>query len=277
MRSSQDNKDNIIYKRNKFSFYEAFDILFRYKYLIWILALKELKVRYRGSAMGFLWSLLNPLLLLLIYTFVFTFVFHASGRAYPVYLFVGLLPYTWFQSSVTEATMSVLSSSSFITKSTLPSEIVVVVRVIANFLNYILAVPVLFLFIFIFGSPLGMPVILFPILLIIEFFAITGVGYFVATLQVFYRDVQYIVLNLLQILFFGIPIMYYTAQLSPKAQHLIYLNPLAYMIKSYQDIFYFNLFPKWGYLILLIILALITYILGYLYFHSHRDEFPELI
>lgn len=277
MRSSQDNKDNIIYKRNKFSFYEAFDILFRYKYLIWILALKELKVRYRGSAMGFLWSLLNPLLLLLIYTFVFTFVFHASGRAYPVYLFVGLLPYTWFQSSVTEATMSVLSSSSFITKSTLPSEIVVVVRVIANFLNYILAVPVLFLFIFIFGSPLGMPVILFPILLIIEFFAITGVGYFVATLQVFYRDVQYIVLNLLQILFFGIPIMYYTAQLSPKIRHFIYLNPLAYLIKSYQDIFYFNLFPKWGYLILLIILALITYILGYLYFHSHRDEFPELI
>ncbi len=255
----------------------GFKLLFEYRYLIWILAIKELKVRYRGSYLGFFWSLLNPLLLLLIYTFVFTVIFKAGGRAYPVYLFVGLLPFNWFSMAVNESTMSVVSSGFFITKSTLPSEIIVIVKVVSNFINFILSIPILFLFILIFNVKIGFPLILFPVLIAIEFFATVGVGYFVGALEVFYRDMQHIVMNLLQILFFGIPIMYYSTQIPGKLRKLIFINPLAYLIKCYQDIFYYNVFPKWYEIVILIVIALTIYILGYMYYHAHREEFPELV
>ena len=77
-------------------FFNQFKVIYRYRYLIWILSLKELKVRYRGSALGFLWSLMNPLLLLIIYTFMFVVIFKNTAKAYPVYFFCGILPFTWF-------------------------------------------------------------------------------------------------------------------------------------------------------------------------------------
>lgn len=265
----QNAKKNVIF--------EAFNIIFEYRYLIWILALKELKVRYRGSMLGFFWSMVNPLLLLLIYTFVFTVVFKSPQRAYPFYLFVGLMPFNWFSMAVGEAAISVVSSGYFVTKSTLPTEIVVLIKVVSNFINFALSIPIIFAFMVIFNIHLGLPLILFPLLIIIEFFITAGVGYFVGALQVFYRDMQHIVANLLQILFWSIPIVYFPSQIPEKMRKFIFLDPLAYLIKCYQDIFYFNTFPKWYYLIGLFVVSLIIYLLGYIYFHSHKEEFPELI
>jgi lipopolysaccharide transport system permease protein len=256
---------------------EVFKIPIQYRHLIWILALKELKIRYRGSAFGFFWSILNPLLLLLIYVFVFTVIFKASAKAYPVYLFVGLLPWNWFAGSINEATISIVSSGAFVNKSTLPSELLVIVKVVSNFINYALSLPVLLLFIFIFGVSIGLPLIVFPVIVIIQFFITCGIGFFVATWEVYYRDMQHIVMNLLQFLFFGMPIMYFEQQLPLKAQKLIFLNPLAYLIKSYQSIFYYNYFPKPFYLALLSLVAVVVYILGFLYFRAHKEEFPELV
>jgi len=256
---------------------EGFLIPIQYRHLIWILALKELKIRYRGSALGFFWSILNPLLLLLIYTFVFTVIFKATAKAYPVYLFIGILPWNWFAGSINEATMSIVSSGAFVNKSTLPSEILVVIKVVSNFINYALSLPVLFLFIFIFKVQIGLPLIVFPVIVFIQFFITCGVGFFVATWEVYYRDMQHIVMNLLQFLFFGMPIMYFTDQLPAKAQKLIFLNPLAYLIKSYQSIFYYNWFPKPFFLLLLAVVGFMIYILGFLYFRSHKEEFPELV
>ena len=129
---------------------EGFRILIKYKYLIWVLSLKELKIQYRGSYLGFFWSLVNPMLLLVIYTFLFTVVFHNSQKAYPVYLFCGILPFTWFQSSIIVGTTSISNAGSLVTKSLMPPEIIVLSKIGANLLNYLLSVPVLVLFIYIF-------------------------------------------------------------------------------------------------------------------------------
>lgn len=227
--------------------------------------------------MGFFWSILNPLLLLLVYVFVFTVIFKASAKAYPVYLFVGLLPWNWFAGSINEATMSIVSSGAFVNKSTLPSELLVIIKVISNFINFVLSLPVLLLFILIFKVQIGLPLITLPIVIFIQFLLTCGVGFFVAAWEVYYRDMQHIVMNLLQFLFFGMPIMYFANQLPKKAQLLIYLNPLAYLIKSYQSIFYYNWFPKPLFLLLLVIVSVIVYMLGFMYFKSHKEEFPELV
>jgi len=166
------------------------------------LALKELKIRYRGSVFGFLWSMLNPLLNLLIYTFLFVVIFKSTAKNYPVYFFSGILPWNWFSSSVMEATDSVVSAGALITKSTLPAEIVVITKVVSNLINYLLSIPILFLFLMFFHVKISFIVLFLPVVIIIQFFLTSGVAFFPATWNVFYRDVRQIMQTIIQLLFF---------------------------------------------------------------------------
>ncbi|MHB1646944.1 MAG: ABC transporter permease [bacterium] len=256
---------------------EGFKILIKYRYLIWMLSLKELKIQYRGSYLGFLWSLMNPLLLLIIYTFLFVIVFHNPAKAYPVYLFCGILPFTWFQSSILTGIASIAGAGSLVSKSLMPPEIIVLSKIGANLLNYLLSVPVLILFIYIFKMQAGLPLIYFPLLIVIEFFLIAGVSLFFAALNVFYRDIQFIILNLTTFLFFSMPVMYFNKQLPLKIRHLVYLNPVAYIMKCFQDIFYFDMFPRPLYAIGILFASLILFIAGYSYFAARKELFSEFL
>ncbi len=258
-------------------FLYPFYLLYKYHYLIYVLSLKELKIRYRGSVFGFLWSMLNPLLNLLVYTFLFVVIFKNTAKNYPVYFFSGILPWNWFSSSIMEAADSVVSAGALITKSTLPAEIVVIVKVVSNLINYLLSIPILFLFLLFFHVEVSFIVMLLPIIIIIQFFITTGIAFFPATWNVFYRDVKHIMQTIMQLLFFCIPIMYFDSQLPPKYEKLIYLNPIAYLIKCYHDIFYNNIIPRPELLLLLFFISIIVYIIGFNYFHSKKDVFAEYI
>ena len=261
----------------KNSILESFKILIKYRYLIWILSLKELKIQYRGSYLGFFWSLMNPLLLLIIYTFLFVIVFKNPAKAYSVYLFCGILPFTWFQSSVLAGTGSIAGAGSLFSKSLMPPEIIVMSKIGANLLNYLLSVPVLMLFIYIFKMQVGLPLVYFPLLIVIEFFLIAGVSLFFSALNVFYRDIQYIILNLTTFLFFSMPIFYFDKQLPLKIRHLVYLNPVAYFMKCFQDIFYYNMFPRPFYVIGILSASIVLFIAGYSYFAFKKELFSEFV
>lgn len=256
---------------------DGFKILIRYRYLIWLLSLKELKVQYRGSYLGFFWSLMNPLLLLIIYTFLFVIVFKNPAKAYPVYLFCGILPYTWFQNSILIGTTAVSGAGTLVSKSLLPSEIIVFSKIGANLLNYLLSVPVLILFVYIFKMQVGLPMLYFPLLIAIEFFIIAGAALFFSALNVFYRDIQFIMLNLTTFLFFSMPVMYFDKQLPLKIRHLIYLDPVAYIMKCFQDIFYFNISPRPILVLAVLFISLIFFIGGYAYFASRKELFSEFV
>lgn len=256
---------------------EGFKLLIRYRYLIWILSVKELKIQYRGSYLGFFWSLMNPLLLLIIYTFLFVIVFKNPAKAYPVYLFCGILPFTWFQSSVLAGTAGVAGAGSLVSKSLMPPEIIVMSKIGANLLNYLLSVPILILFVYIFKMRLGLPFLYFPLLIAVEFFFIAGVALFFSALNVFYRDIQYIIFNLTTFLFFSMPVMYFDNQLPLKIRRLIYLDPVAYIMKCFQDIFYFNMFPRFTFVLAILFISLIFFIAGYAYFAARKELFSEFV
>ena len=124
---------------------------------------------------------------------------------------------------------------------------------------------------------IGLPLLILPIVIICQFFLSSGIALFLAALQVFYRDTVQIVMNLMTFLFFSMPVMYFSSQIPPKLRHLVYLNPVAYLMKNYQDMFYYNMFPKWSFFILLIIISVLAYILGRAFFYSKKDEFAELV
>lgn len=257
--------------------FEGFRTLIKYRYLIWILSLKELKIQYRGSYLGFFWSLMNPLLLLIIYTFLYVVVFHNPVKTYTVYLFCGLLPYSWLQSSIIIGTSSISNASSLVSKSLLPPEIIVFSKVGANFLNFILSLPVLIIFIFLFKVRIGLPLVYFPLLVVIEFFLTSGITLFLSALNVFYRDIQFIIMNLMTFLFFSLPIMYFDSNLPLKIRHIIYLDPIAYLMKCFQNIFYFNMFPRPYYILGVLLISLLFYIIGYSYFASRKELFSEFV
>lgn len=262
-------------RKNKI--FEGFRVLAKYKYLIWILSFKELKIQYRGSYLGFFWSLMNPLLLLIIYTFLYVVVFHNPVKTYAVYLFCGLLPYSWLQSSIIVGTSSISNASSLVSKSLLPPEIIVFSKVGAYFLNFMLSLPVLIIFILLFKVRIGFPLVYFPLLALIEFFLTAGITLFLSALNVFYRDIQFIIMNLMTFLFFSLPIMYFDSNLPLKIRHIIYLDPIAYLMKCFQDIFYFNIFPSPFYILGVLLISMLFYIIGYSYFASRKELFSEFV
>ena len=262
---------------SKNSLAEGFNILIKYRYLIWVLSLKELKTQYRGSYLGFFWSLVNPLLLLIIYTFLFVVVFHNTAKAYPVYLFCGILPYTWFQNSIIISTSSISNAGSLVSKSLIPPEVIVMSKIGSNLLNYLLSIPILILFIYIFKLRIGLPAIYFPLIIAITFLLTAGISLFFAALNVFYRDIQFIILNLTTFIYFSMPIMYFDKQLPVKLRHIIYLDPVAYVMKCFQDIFYYNIFPRYYYVAGALAVSVIVFMLGYSYFALRKELFSEFI
>ena len=148
--------------------------LYKHRELISVLVAKQLKLRYRGSILGFLWTLLNPLLLMLVYTLVFSVYFRLDMEKYPAFLFSGLLPWIWFSSSLQQGVTSILDGAGLVTRSQFPAEVLPVVTVTSNAVNFLLTLLLLFPFLLAFQIRLGIGLLVLPILIGIEYLLALG-------------------------------------------------------------------------------------------------------
>lgn len=251
--------------------------LFRYRSLISSLVVRELKARYRGSFFGFLWTFLNPLLLLAVYSLVFNFYLRIRIENYAGFMFVGLLPWTWFASSLTDGTSSITSGGSLVTKVLFPGQVLPTVKILANLLNYLLSLPVLFGFLWVMGITPGWPLLWLPVILILHLLFITGLVLLLATVNVFFRDVQHILVNLLTLWFFLTPILYPLSQVPPPFNKWVLVNPMAQISLAYQDIFFYNRNPNLIVLLVFLGLSLILSGLGIFFFERYKETFAEKI
>src|SRR3954468_11087959 len=187
--------------------------LVRYRGLIQSLVARELKARYRGSFLGFFWSFINPLLLLLVYSFVFTYVMNAAHdpriEPYALFMFCGILPWTWFSSSLAESAGVLISGGNLIKKVLFPAEILPIVTVTANMIHFFLALPILVFFLIWFSAPLTIPELLcFPLVVLVQLIFTLGCALILSALTVHFRDIRDILSNLLTLWFFATPIIY---------------------------------------------------------------------
>jgi len=266
--------------------------LFRYRGLIQTLVVRDLKARYRGSVLGFFWSFANPLLLLMVYTFVFSVVlpgrFPGVEENYALFLFCGLLPWTWFSASLVEASNSLLVNGNLIKKVLFPAEVLPLVAVIANMVHFFLALPILFLALIFFASrtPTSGELFWFPVVIAVQFVLSLGFGLFLAALTVHFRDIKDLLSNLLTLWFFGTPILYpwtivaergpSIAGLPPAGKVLMDLNPFAHLAISYQEIlFYDGPYGHWKWLLVTALVSIGLFIGGYALFDRLRDSFAE--
>jgi ABC-type polysaccharide/polyol phosphate export permease len=211
---------------------------------------REVKARYRGSFLGFLWTLLNPLMFMAIYSLVFTVYLRIEMPAYPVFLFTGLLPWIWFSSALVSGATSVIDGSSLIKRVAFSPLILPAVAVTANLVNFLLALPLLLVFMIGFRVPITWAVLSVPVAVAIQYAFTLGLAVILAMVTVRYRDLQHLLTNLVSLWFFLTPIIYPLSMVPPSLQGPLLLNPMLPIISPYQDALYHGRFPPVSMLVL---------------------------
>jgi lipopolysaccharide transport system permease protein len=254
--------------------------LFRYRGLIQSLVARELKARYRGSVLGFFWSFFNPLLLLLVYTFVFNEVLQARNELadpYALFLFCGLLPWTWFATSLTESAGVLISGGNLIKKVLFPAEILPIVTVLANMVHFLFGLPILAVFLIWYQRPLQITeLVWFPVVVLVQLVVTLGFALIISALTVHFRDLRDILSNLLTVWFFATPIIYPWQQASESLKPFLNVNPFMHLAVSYQEILFFvGNFGHMKWLLLLAAISVVFFLFGYFVFDRLRDTFAE--
>jgi homopolymeric O-antigen transport system permease protein len=255
--------------------------LFRYRALISSLVSREIKARYRGSVLGFLWSFANPLLLLLTYTLVFTFILpmKATPRMEPYFLFFfcGILPWSWFNASLAESSSVLISGGNLIKKVLFPAEVLPAVSVSTNLVQFVFGLPILLAFL-LYGHRLGPTAFLLPLPILVQLVFTLGCALFVSALTVHFRDIGNILGHVLQLWFFATPILYDVELLrntSESLRQLERLNPMGHVIVSYQQILFHGTFDHWRGLGGALVAGLVALVIGAFVFDRLRDTFAE--
>jgi lipopolysaccharide transport system permease protein len=256
-------------------------VLPRYRALVQSLVVRELKARYRGSVLGFFWSFANPLLLLLIYTFVFTVVLPGTRPAelepYALFMFCGILPWTWFSSSLSEASNVLITGGNLIKKVLFPAEVLPIVTVLANMVHFFLGLPILGVFLIYYGVPLNLAELAwFPLVVFTQLLLTLSLALIVSSLTVHFRDLKDLLANLLTFWFFATPIIYPMTMVPGLGKTLLDLNPFTHLAISYQEIlFYDGPFGHWKWLLALLAGSMVLFLFGYFVFDRLRDSFAE--
>jgi ABC-type polysaccharide/polyol phosphate export permease len=263
--------------------------LTRYRSLIQSLVARELKARYRGSVLGFFWSFINPLLFLLVYSFVFTFVMPAAHdkrvEPYALFMFCGILPWTWFSSSLLESAGVLISGGNLIKKVLFPAEILPIVTVLANMVHFFFGLVILAGFLIWYQRPLDLAgLAVFPLAIAVQLILTLGFALILSALTVHFRDIRDILSNLITFWFFATPIIYpyflFEDPNNPAKEvwqaHLLKVNPFTHLAITYQEILFF---PgpvghlKW--LLVLGAISIVFFFFGYFVFDRLRDTFAE--
>ena len=252
--------------------------VYRYRALLVALTQRHLATRYRGSLLGFLWSILNPLCLMLVYVLVFSYYMRSNAvEHYPIFLFCGLLPWVWTSSALSECASSIVSSGHLITKSLFPAQVLPCVSVATSLVNFLLSLPLLFIFMLVAGVPSPGTAVLLPALLLVHALFLLGLGLILSALNVLYRDVQHLLGNLLSFLFFLSPIVYPASVVPPRLAFTLTINPFALFTEAYHAILFRGEVPSlmtWG---LLSAWGILSLLIGNAVFSRYRETFAELL
>jgi lipopolysaccharide transport system permease protein len=250
--------------------------IYAYRQMIISLVHRDLRGRYKGSVLGFLWTFINPLLQLMVYTLVFSVILRAGIEKYYLFLFVALIPWIFFSSSVAAGSSCILHQSDLVKKIYFPREVLPIAHVTTCFVNMLLSFVVIFLVIIISGIGISLNAILcLPIIMIVEYILALGMAMIFSALTVFLRDLEYILGIIIMAWQFMTPIMY-SIDIVPESIIPVFMaNPMTPIIIAYRDILYYKQIPELGTLLHALILGLAVLFIGSIVFNKLQKRFAE--
>ncbi len=264
--------------------------LVRFRDLLRNLVVRDLRVRYKNSVLGVLWSWLNPLFMMVVYTVVFVFMRRGGDgvvpdRNFPVFVLCALLPWNFFSGSVLQSIGSVADNASLVKKVYFPREVLPLSVVISNLVNFGIALVVLFPMLLFFRIRLTPWVLLLPIIVMIQFFFITGIALVLSTMNVFYRDTKVIMNVIIMAWFFVTPVIY-PIDILPRSKEILgvtidihrwarILNPMASLVAAYRDVLYYGRRVGLDFMARTAVTSLVVLIVGYVVFYKFSRMFGE--
>lgn len=260
--------------------------LYRYRELLRNLVASELKARYKNSVLGFFWSLLNPLFMMLVFTVVFGVLSpNQTIEKYPLFLLCGLLPWNFFSDSILSSVNSVVGSANLIKKVYFPREVLPIASVLAQLVNFLLAFILLFVALVIFRANFSPWLWTLPLVILTQTCFTIGMALMLSTLNVFYRDTM-IVMNVVMLAWFFLSPIFYAVTILPSSytlwgipiniQRWLYiLNPVASLINIYRDLLYWGYRTDLDFFVRTVLTAFVVLVFGYWVFVRYSDRFGE--
>ena len=254
---------------------KAFKELYAYRELLKTNVQKEIRGKYKGSFLGVLWSFLNPLLMVLVYALVFPYIMRMNVPNYLVYLITGVIPWNFFTTCITTGCNCVWINGGIIKKVYFPREILPISVVVAGLINFLISCVIVLIFTVFGGIGISIQLLWLPLIVIIQSALSLGLLFVLSAINVYVRDIEYLVAFLLNLLFYATPILYTASMFPSKVRWILYLNPMSTIVDAYRSIFYYKVMPNLASLALVGILSFIILIIGYIIFRKLEKGFAE--
>ena len=240
-----------------------------------MLVRKELRTRYKGSFLGFLWTFLNPLLQLVVYSTVFSLIMRVKIEHYAIYLFIALIPWTFFSTALQGGATSVVQSKELLKKIYFPRIVLPLATVSAAFMNMVYSMIVVLAVVLFGGLGLSWYALYLPVILALSYIFVLGISILFSALTVYFRDLEHLLSIFIMALFYLTPIVY-TIDMVPEAYRSIaYLNPMTSIIGAYRDILYYQRSPIDQNLLPLLLWGIASIVIGFVCFNCLQRHFVE--
>lgn len=237
---------------------------------------KDLRGRYKGSVLGFLWTFINPLLQLIVYTFVFSNIMRMGLEDYYLFLFVALIPWMFCATSIVTGSTCIMVNQSLVTKIYFPREVLPISIVTSNFINMGYCFIVVFSVVLLFGANINFLAWLYlPLIAIVEYILVLGLVMIFSALTVYMRDLAHILGIVTMAWQFLSPVMYSVDMVPKEYLYIFYANPMTPIIIAYRDILYYGRIPQLETLIQAVIFGVAFCILGFIAFDKLKRGFAE--
>jgi len=247
--------------------------IYDYRELIWALAMKELRVRYKRSVLGFVWALLNPLLMMIVLTLVFGTIMRFSIDHYAIFLLSMLLPWTFFTQALTYSVESVVGNADLLKKVHIAKVVFPVAAVVSNIVNFLLSLIPLALLVLVLRFPLHWTWIYLPVPMLGLFLFTLGSSLFLAAINVFFRDISHIIQIILSAWFYFSPIIYSLDFIPAKHRWLFKLNPMLYVLNGFRLSIYYGLLPQLTSVAMSLACGVAAVLIGYGVFRRYQESF----
>ena len=254
---------------------KVFKNLYNYRELLKTNVKKEIRGKYKNSFLGVLWSFLNPLLQIMVYAIVFPLILRNTQENYVIFLCCGLIPWTFFSTTISKAAFTMVENGNIIKKVYFPREILPISVVTSETVNFLIST-IIIIGVVVFGG-LGITkyIIFYPIVLLAQYLLLLAIALVVSSISVYIRDLQHLIGVALQLLFYAAPIVYAPESIPANFAWILKINPMTYIINGYRDIFYNQTMIELKPLLILIGISIIACVIGYMIFNKLQKGFAE--
>ena len=249
--------------------------LYQYREFLKTNVKKDIRGKYKGSFLGVLWSFINPLLMTLVYAIVFPFILKNSQDNYVTFIVIAILPWNWFTTVISQGTFCMIANSDIIKKVYFPREILPISTATSGLVNYIISIPIIFIFLLVSGIGLNWNILWLPLIAITQYILTIGIIMITSAINVYIRDAEYIINFFITMLFYATPVLYSTTLFPEKYRWILYLNPMTTIINSYRDIFYYKQMPNMNFLLSILLFSIVLTGIGIIIFKKMKKGFAE--